>query len=206
VAGGGGVGKQAHAMGDPFWGEGWQGAHRSGLVAARSSATEKKLVVERTRGHRWDSSGRRGLVGDGEACGVVSCAGGRRRESVDGELVRRKKTLGKSLRLRPLADILSLKRQPHVKGKAAVWTSGSDCNKGQRRWPAMVKSGSGRLHQEKRQNEQQCEGGSEGENDSLPCPSTRISKAAHVGRRGDRRRRVAPPQRLHTGVSVVSMG
>jgi hypothetical protein len=179
VAGGGGVGKQAHAMGDPFWGEGWQGAHRSGLVAARSSATEKKLVVERTRGHRWDSSGRRGLVGDGEACGVVSCAGGRRRESVDGELVRR---------------------------KAAVWTSGSDCNKGQRRWPAMVKSGSGRLHQEKRQNEQQCEGGSEGENDSLPCPSTRISKAAHVGRRGDRRRRVAPPQRLHTGVSVVSMG
>jgi hypothetical protein len=63
---------------------------------------------------------------DGEAHDVVGCAGGGWRESVGDELVRRKESLGKSSRPRPLDGILSSTEMLHEEGTTVKHLAGSE--------------------------------------------------------------------------------
>jgi hypothetical protein len=53
----------------------------------RFTAVGKKSMVARTLGHRRDSLGQRGTMGDGEARSTIEWVGGGRGASVDDELI-----------------------------------------------------------------------------------------------------------------------
>jgi hypothetical protein len=83
----GGAGEQTRSMVNLTGGGGRRGAHRSRLAAAWYSVTEKRPSVERTKGRRRSSSGRRGTTWLGGTRGCNGWTRGDRKAAGDDELL-----------------------------------------------------------------------------------------------------------------------
>jgi hypothetical protein len=75
---------------NPIRGVGGTCTHQWRRVMVRFMAAGKKLMVAQTLGHRLDTSGWRGTVGDGESRGTVGLPGGGRSTVVNGDPCRRR--------------------------------------------------------------------------------------------------------------------
>jgi hypothetical protein len=89
---------------------GGEGAHRSGLAVARCLVEGRRLAVEWTSGRQCSSLGRRGSTGVGEACGMVSWAGGGQAVADVGAQLVEEETAREELTLGVLAVSSSSKR------------------------------------------------------------------------------------------------